>query len=443
MLDDIKPIIRQHRDFITLIWLIAIILAVPYLEKTLFGAFILVIVVTAFLISALYGVSDSPSQVAVGFLLCIPSLLCTWTYLFHPTREIFIALLISLAVFLVFILITVLRKVIAAREVTLIELFRAIMVYMMIGLAYGLLYLMLETHTPNSFQFNTGTGDPEALFYFSFVALSTSGFGDIVAVSPVARSLVTLELLTGVFYLAVLIGFLVNAHYSSRISRPREAWKEEGVGLIRRYRVPLLSTAGPVAILVIAVLLNMASSVVTVAAGIPLFLDTWGTSFAVIMAGLPVGALAGILYNLIMAGTIWEASSLVFGGSSLLVAVLTWAFWKKGWVDLRRPELLIAAGVLTGTANALLTFGMVTVLDLPHYSGTLAIYQSILGYIGDPQAALLVMELVVEVIDKTFCIILAAVAATIFTVLFRRELDRADPAPGRTPDEKTRTPQEE
>ncbi len=424
MLDTVTVTIRRNRDFITLLWLVTIILAVPYLDDTRFGTLLLVMLVTAFLISALYSVSDTPSRVAVGFLLAIPSLLCAWTYLFRPTPEIFIALLISLAVFLVFILFSVLRKVVTAREVTLIELFRAVMVYMMIGLAYGLIYLTLETHSPHSFQFNTGAADPESLLYFSFVALSTSGFGDIVAVSPVARSLVTLELLTGVFYLAVLIGFLVSAHYSSRISHPREAWKEEGTGTIRRFRVPLLSSGGPLTILAIAVLLNMASSVVTVAAEIPLFLDTWGTSFAVIMAGFPVGALAGILYNLIMAGTIWETSSLVFAGSSLLVAALTWGFWKKGWVDLRRPERLIAVGVTTGVANAAFTVFITLVLTLPPYVGTLSVYESILRYLGNPQAALVVMELLVEIIDKTFSIVLAAVAATFFTVFFRREMNR-------------------
>lgn len=424
MLDTATATIRRNRDFITLLWIIAIILSVPYLDDTRFGTLLLVVLVTAFLISALYSVSDTPSRVAVGFLLAIPSLLCAWTFLFHPTPEIFIALLISLAVFLVFILFSVLRKVVTAREVTLIELFRAIMVYMMIGLAYGLLYLMLETHSPHSFQFNTGNADPESLIYFSFVALSTSGFGDIVAVSPVARSLVTLELLTGVFYLAVLIGFLVSAHYSSRVSHPREAWKEEGTGTIRRFRVPLLSTGGPLTILAIAVLLNMASSVATVTVGIPLFLDTWGTSFAVIMAGFPVGAMAGIIYNLIMAGTIWETSSLVFAGSSLLVAALTWAFWTRGWVDLRRPERLIVVGVVTGSANAFLSVFLTVVLNLPLYSGTLAVYEYILGYLGNPQAALVVMELLVEIIDKTISIVLAAVAATFFTVLFRREMNR-------------------
>ena len=176
------------------------------------------------------------------------------------------------------------------------------------------------------------------------------------------------------------------------------------------------------AILAIAVLLDMATSLVMVAFGIPLYLDTWGTSFAVIMAGLPVGILAGVIYNLIMAGTLWETYTLVFAGSSVLVAIATWWFWKTGWVDMRRPGLLLSAGVITGFANALLVALLVTVFHLPPYEGTLPIYDQVRGLVGNPMAARFLLELLVEVIDKTLSLILAAAAATFFTALFRQEM---------------------
>ena len=47
--------------------------------------------------------------------------------------------------------------------------------------------------------------------YFSFVVQATAGFGDITAISPFVRSFVTLEMILGVTYLAVLIGRLINA----------------------------------------------------------------------------------------------------------------------------------------------------------------------------------------------------------------------------------------
>ncbi|NTV01051.1 MAG: hypothetical protein HGA55_08035, partial [Methanoregulaceae archaeon] len=78
MLDTIRAEFSRNRDLITLLRLVGIILVVPYLETTAFGALILVTFVTVFLISAIYAVSDHPSQVAVGLLLAIPSFLCAW-----------------------------------------------------------------------------------------------------------------------------------------------------------------------------------------------------------------------------------------------------------------------------------------------------------------------------------------------------------------------------
>ncbi|MCU0631857.1 MAG: ion channel [Methanolinea sp.] len=421
MFHELRTLLQRNRDLFTLLWLIAIILAIPYLDESRLGVLILVLLITGLLLSALYSVSDRPTQVAVGFLLCIPTLLCSWTYMVVPSMEIWIALVISLIVFLVYILSVVLRRVVKAREVTLVELFRAVIIYMMIGLAFGLLYLILEILVPHSFHFSSGIHDPESLIYFSFVALSTSGFGDITAVAPIARSLVTIELLIGVMYMAVLIGFLVNAHYSAKYSKPRGEWREEGTGPIMRFRVPFLSSGGPLTILAIAVMLNMASSMVMVVFGVPLFLDTWGTSFAVIMSGFPVGALAGVLYNLLMAFTIWEPTSLMFAGSSVLVAALTYIFWRRGWVDVRRPGNLIAAGALTGLVNALFTFSLTIALGLPSYEGILDFFRLVQNLSGNSWVAHLLVNLVVEVIDKTFCIVLAAIAAVFFTNYFKRE----------------------
>jgi voltage-gated potassium channel Kch len=48
--------------------------------------------------------------------------------------------------------------------------------------------------------------------YFSFVTLTTVGFGDVVPVDPVARAAMILEALIGQFYLVVLVARLVGMH---------------------------------------------------------------------------------------------------------------------------------------------------------------------------------------------------------------------------------------
>jgi voltage-gated potassium channel len=83
-------------------------------------------------------------------------------------------------------------------------------------------YWLVDQLTPGgAFSFNTTTGKQSMNgfngFYFSFITLSTVGYGDITPVSRIARWLAALEAMTGLLYVAVLIARLV-ALYSSRKS---------------------------------------------------------------------------------------------------------------------------------------------------------------------------------------------------------------------------------
>lgn len=426
MFDETWQLIRRNRDLITLVWVIGLILILPYVETLVFGEILFIFLVTAFLLTALYSVSDRPSQVAVGFLLAIPTLLCSWTYIFISTPKIWIALLLTLIVFFTYIVLALLHRVVTVRHVTLVELYRAIMIYIMVSMVFAMLYMLIEILEPHSFQFAAGPADTQAFLYFSFVTLSTAGFGDITAITPVARSLVSIELLVGIFYMAVLIGLLVNAHYNARFSVPRDHWKDEGrVGLIRRVRVPLLSSGSPLVIIAIAMMLNLATSLIMSLIGFPLFMDTWGTSFAVIISGFPAGAAAGILYNVLIAVSFGDPFQLIFSINSVFVAALTWFFWNRGWVDVRTPWLLIGAGAITGVLNALLGFVLSVTLQTPPYTGTLAIIEFFSRHFNHPETAVIVSDLILEVIDKTFSLVLAAVAAILFSGLIEQDIRQA------------------
>jgi hypothetical protein len=67
-----------------------------------------------------------------------------------------------------------------------------------------------------AFAFNTNEGRQSIrgfnAFYFSFVTLSTVGYGDITPVSKVARMLAAMEAMTGLLYVAVLIARLVSLY---------------------------------------------------------------------------------------------------------------------------------------------------------------------------------------------------------------------------------------
>jgi hypothetical protein len=89
----------------------------------------------------------------------------------------------------------------------------AVAAYLLIGLAFASAFHMVDLLVPEAFASARETGEQARNWiYYSFVTLTTVGYGDIAPVHPVARSLAMLEALTGQLYPAILIGRLVSLH---------------------------------------------------------------------------------------------------------------------------------------------------------------------------------------------------------------------------------------
>ena len=91
-------------------------------------------------------------------------------------------------------------------------IYAAVSVYLLIGLSWTYLYEFLEMTSPRSFSGPAPILHNDDFQYYSFVTLTTVGYGDIVPVTRPARALSVLEALTGQLYLAILISRLVGAH---------------------------------------------------------------------------------------------------------------------------------------------------------------------------------------------------------------------------------------
>jgi hypothetical protein len=115
--------------------------------------------------------------------------------------------LLSLVVFLVVVLAQTLR----AGPVTLHRIQGAIAAYLLLGVIWAYAYSLLSLLRPGAFSGAVNTLDgARGWLYYSFVTLTTVGYGDVLAVHPAARSLAMLEAVTGTLYLAILIGRLVG-----------------------------------------------------------------------------------------------------------------------------------------------------------------------------------------------------------------------------------------
>ncbi|NIR32389.1 MAG: two pore domain potassium channel family protein [Gammaproteobacteria bacterium] len=122
----------------------------------------------------------------------------------------------------------VLSGVIAGRDVffggavTINRLVGAVCVYLLIGLVWTLAYFFVEAATAGAFDGLSATewnARLAELGYFSFVTLTTLGFGDISPVSPLARVLAYIEAIVGQMYLTVLVAALVGMHIADYGSR--------------------------------------------------------------------------------------------------------------------------------------------------------------------------------------------------------------------------------
>ena len=101
----------------------------------------------------------------------------------------------------------------------------AISVYLLIGFSFAFLYAVLDRFQPDAFPVRfdiaeTGPGDPETPFlYYSFVTLTTLGFGDILPSTGAARTLSWMEAVIGQLYLTILVARLVGLHIAETTGR--------------------------------------------------------------------------------------------------------------------------------------------------------------------------------------------------------------------------------
>lgn len=120
---------------------------------------------------------------------------------------------------LVFVCGVLLRGIYARSVVTAESVSASLTVYLLIGTIWANAYALAEYLSPGSFYGLSGEGIVVArreLFYYSFVTLTTVGYGDIGPTGEVARSLAISEAIVGQFYLVVLVASLVGMFLSQR-----------------------------------------------------------------------------------------------------------------------------------------------------------------------------------------------------------------------------------
>jgi voltage-gated potassium channel len=113
--------------------------------------------------------------------------------------------------FIGFFVVLILRQVLRAGPINSRRVQGSVAIYLLLGILWAVSYDIVELLQPESFSIRAQKGgtDLQQLGYLSFSTLTTLGLGDILPLSPLARSLVMLESLVGQLFLVILIARLV------------------------------------------------------------------------------------------------------------------------------------------------------------------------------------------------------------------------------------------
>ena len=126
--------------------------------------------------------------------------------------------LVILIVFYIWVTWLVIGQVLFSGPVDSNKIVGAICVYLLLGLIWALCYLLIAQLVPgayNGLEQAPWHENFSAVAYYSYVTLTTLGYGDISPVVPIARFLVYMEAITGVFYMAILVASLVGIRLSN------------------------------------------------------------------------------------------------------------------------------------------------------------------------------------------------------------------------------------
>jgi hypothetical protein len=210
----------RFRRFSTAQLLIALALFfmwAPFVEEIKGGDLIVSALFSLVLLAGVVAVADRKRVLVIAIVLAIPAIAGRWLNHFRPHLIPPAVFLVAGLILIAFVVGNLLRFVLRAPSVNTEVLCASISAYLMLGLMWTIAYWLVDQLTPGgAFSYNTNAGTHSMNgftgFYFSFITLSTVGYGDITPVSRMARWLAAMEAMTGLLYVAVLIARLVSLY---------------------------------------------------------------------------------------------------------------------------------------------------------------------------------------------------------------------------------------
>ena len=224
-ISELRRLRRAHTDrLLTLLAVLLLIEIFVFAPLQALGVFIFQgfgIAALLAIIGAMLVISDSPKALAVmsvcfaaNVVVFLARLFFSWPYNLYLLAAAWLAISITLGAV---VAVAVFRR----GRVTYHRIIGAVLLYLLIAVGFATLFTFVGLLLPEAFKGITFEDNPalaNSVFYLSFVTLTSTGYGDVVPVHPIARSLCNLESVIGQLYPATLLARLVTLELRQVIS---------------------------------------------------------------------------------------------------------------------------------------------------------------------------------------------------------------------------------
>jgi hypothetical protein len=210
---------KRNRFLYFLISITLLIVIAPLLRANIYGQILLSIIAVFVLISTINSISKDRKYFIISCLLGAPwivvSIATTLSGRLYP--EFYEALFGS--IFFVYVTVVTLSYVLKDQRVTADTLYGAICVYILLGITWSFFYVLEGSMFAGAFSFVPEHNvdnflDWPDFIYYSFVTLTTLGYGDITPLTQTSRTLAFMEAVVGQVYLAIIVARLVAMYIS-------------------------------------------------------------------------------------------------------------------------------------------------------------------------------------------------------------------------------------
>ncbi|WP_134766427.1 ion channel [Nocardioides sp. 1609] len=205
--------VQGHPSALLLGLQLLVILAYPFLDASTSGRAVLGAVQVSVVLAATWAVRRTPTLSWVAVLFGAPAVVFSVLEAFVSQTSWVVLVSAFLHVpFYLFVSYALIRYLFHDDKVTRDELFATGAAFTVVAWAFAYVYAGAQVVWPESFIAHGGEGPRPwfELLYLSFTTLTSVGLSDVAPIDDHARSLVMIEQLTGVFYVALVVARLVG-----------------------------------------------------------------------------------------------------------------------------------------------------------------------------------------------------------------------------------------